>query len=164
MDALLPFTLFLAVLLALRARAGAYEAFVAGAREGLRTLAQMAPCLAAVLTASGLLRSSGAQAALLRLIGPALERLGVPERAAPLLLLRPLSGSAALAEAGEVLRACGADSRAGRFACVLCAASETVFLTGSLYFGAAGVRRTRYALPAALLGYAVGAAVALALC
>lgn len=163
MDALLPLLLFVFTLLALRARAGVYAAFVAGAKEGLLTLAGMAPYLAAILAASGLLRAGGAMDALLALLRPALSRLGVPAGAEAALLLRPLSGSAALAEAAAVMRACGADSRAARFVCVLCASSETVFFTGALYFGHCGVRRTRYALPAALCGYLAGAWAALLL-
>ena len=160
---MLPFLLFLAALLALGARADAYAAFVEGAKEGLRTLIDMAPYLAAILMATGLLRAGGAMDALLGAFSPAFGALGLPAQAAPAVLLRPLSGSAALAEAREIMRVFGADSRAARFACIVCAASETVFFTGSLYFGAAGVRRTRYAIPAALIGYAAGVAAAAAL-
>ena len=160
MSALLPGLLFAAVLCALRARADVYAAFVEGAREGLTTLVGMAPYLAAILAATSLLRESGALDALLGLIAPALSHLGVPAQAAPALLLRPLSGSAALAQAREVMRSCGADSRAARIVCVVCGASETVFFTGALYFGAAGVRRTRYAVPAAMIGYLAGVAAA----
>ena len=163
MSALLPLLLFAAVLCALRARADVYAAFVSGAKEGLLTLAGMAPYLAAILAATSLLRESGALEALLGLLGPALEALGIPAEAAGALLLRPLSGSAALAQAREVIASCGADSRAARLACVVCGASETVFFTGSLYFGAAGVRRTRYAVPAALIGYLAGVAAAVCL-
>lgn len=160
MSALLPGLLFCAVLAALRARADAYEAFVGGAKEGLLTLAGMAPYLAAILAATSLLRAGGAMDALLGVIGPALSALDIPAEAAPALLLRPLSGSAALAQARDVIGALGADSRAARIVCVVCGASETVFFTGSLYFGAAGVRRGRYAVPAAMIGYLAGVAAA----
>lgn len=163
MSALLPVTLFVLTLCALHARADVYGAFVAGAREGLATLVNMAPYLAAILTATGLLRACGAMDALLRALSPLLAGMGFPAEALSALLLRPLSGSAALAEAREVMRLCGADSRAARFVCVLCGASETVFFTGSLYFGSAGVTRTRYAVPAAMIGYLAGACAAMLL-
>ena len=68
----------------------------------------------------------------------------------------PLSGSASLALVGDVIRTCGVDSRAARLCSVISGASETVFFTGSLYLGAAGVRRSRYAVPVALLAYLAG--------
>lgn len=76
--------------------------------------------------------------------------------AASVVLLRPLSGSAALAAVNDVIRQCGVDSRAARLACVISGASETVFFTASLYLGAADVKRARHAVPAALLAYAAG--------
>ena len=76
--------------------------------------------------------------------------------AAAVVLLRPLSGSAALAAVSDVMARMGADSRAARLCCVISGASETVFFTASLYLGAAGVTRSRYAVPAALVAYAAG--------
>lgn len=163
MSALLPLLLFTAALCALRARADVYAAFVSGAKEGLLTLVSMAPYLAAILTATSLLRASGALDALLGLLSPALGALNIPPQTAPALLLRPLSGSAALAQARDVMSASGVDSRAARIVCVVCGASETVFFTGALYFGAAGVHRTRYAIPAAMIGYLAGVAAAVCL-
>ena len=111
MSALLAFLLFIATLCALRVRADAYAAFVQGAKEGLTTLVDMAPYLAAIMTATGLLRASGAMDALLGLLSPALSHLGMPAEAAPALLLRPLSGSAALAQAREVMSVLGGQPR-----------------------------------------------------
>ena len=89
-----------------------------------------------------------------------LDALGVPAGATGVVLLRPLSGSAALAAVRDVIAQYGADSRAARFACVISGASETIFFTGSLYLGAAGARSAGYALPAALAAYAAGVAAA----
>lgn len=134
------------------ARIDVYGAFVRGAKAGMETLLQMAPCLCAVLTLTALLRETGLLAALTE----ALEALRLPGEAAAVVLLRPLSGSAALAAVGDVMARMGADSRAARLCCVISGASETVFFTASLYLGAAGVKRSRYAIPAALLAYAAG--------
>ena len=144
------------VLLGLFARVNVYDAFVRGAREGLATLVQMAPCLCAVLTLTALLRETGLLGALTEALRPALEAMRLPGEAVAVVLLRPLSGSAALAAVSDVIRQCGADSRAARLCCVVSGASETVFFTASLYLGAAGVKRSRYAVPAALLAYAAG--------
>jgi len=90
------------------------------------------------------------------MLAPILERISVPGEAAHVVLLRPLSGSAALAAVRDVINTSGADSRAARVACVISGASETIFFTGSLYLGAAGVKRSRYAVPAALIAYVCG--------
>ena len=153
---LLPALLLLAVLSALRARVNVYDAFVRGAKEGLATAAEIAPYLAAVLTAVALLRETGLMDAAQRLCAPALTRLGLPAESIGTILLRPLSGSAALASVADTLKTAGPDSRAARLCCVISGASETVFFTGSLYLGAAGVRRARYAVPVSLAAYAVG--------
>lgn len=134
------------------ARIDVYGAFVRGAKAGMETLLQMAPCLCAVLTLTALLRETGLLAALTE----ALEALRLPGEAAAVVLLRPLSGSAALAAVSDVMARMGADSRAARLCCVISGASETVFFTASLYLGAAGVKRSRYAVPAALVAYAAG--------
>lgn len=153
---ILPGFVLFCVLGGLRARIDVYEAFVSGAREGLGTLVSMAPYLCAVLMATGLLRETGVLDMLEGWMEPALAFSGLPRETAWVLLLRPLSGSASLAAVNDVMYACGPDSRAARICCVVSAASETVFFTGSVYMGAAGIRRSRYAMPAALTAYAAG--------
>ena len=114
---ILPSLVVLTVLLGLRARIDVYGAFVRGAQEGLKTLLDMLPYLCAILTATALLRETGVLAALEDVIAPALERVSVPGETAHVVLLRPLSGSAALAAVRDVIMASGADSRAARVAC-----------------------------------------------
>lgn len=153
---ILPAIVVLTVLLGLRARIDVYGAFVHGAQEGIKTLCDMLPYLCAILMATALLRETGVLGVLEGMIAPVLERVSVPAEAAHVVLLRPLSGSAALAAVRDVITAAGADSRAARVACVISGASETIFFTGSLYLGAAEVKRSRYAVPAALIAYVCG--------
>lgn len=153
---LMPGLVVLTLLCGLRARIDVYSAFVRGAKEGLLTLVEMTPYLCAVLTASALLRETGVMARLEGMLAPALAYLGIPSQAAGVVLLRPLSGSAALAAVQDVIARTGADSRAARFACVISGASETILFTGSLYMGAAGVKSGRHAVPVALAAYAAG--------
>lgn len=160
---LMPGLVVLTLLCGLRARIDVYDAFVCGAKEGLFTLLQMAPYLCAVLSAAALLRAAGVMDAAESMLAPALARLNVPAEAAGVVLLRPLSGSAALSAVQDVIMRTGVDSRAARLSCVISGASETVFFTGSLYMGAAGVKKGRYAVPAALAAYAAGV-LAAALC
>ena len=153
---LMPALLTLALLSCLHARADAYEVFVSGAKEGLLTAVSIAPYLCAILTVVTLLRETGLMDRVQGLCSPLFALAGLPAETMSVVLLRPLSGSAALAAVTEVMHATGADSRAALISCVISGASETVFFTGSLYLGAAGVRRARYAIPVSLIAYAVG--------
>lgn len=118
--------------------------------KGFAPWGRIAPVLVCLLPAVGALRASGAIDAFTALLRPALSFLGIPPETVPLMLLRPMSGSGALAVAGDIFTACGADSPAGRTAAVMLGSTETTFYVLSVYFGAAGVRKTRHAVPAAL--------------
>lgn len=133
-----------------------YDALLRGAGEGLGVLLRILPALVALLPAAAMLRASGALEALTALIAPLLRLLGLPEECTLLMLLRPLSGSAALSQGAAILESCGADSLAGRTAAVMLGSTETTFYVLSVYFSAAGVKKSRHALPAALCADAVG--------
>ena len=140
-----------------------YDALTRGAGEGLRVLARIVPALVGLLTAVSMFRASGAMEWLSALCAPALNALGIPPETAPLLLVRPVSGSGALAVGGELMNTYGPDSYTGRVASVMLGSTETTFYTVAVYFGAAGIRRTRHTIPAALVADLTGfAASALA--
>ena len=131
-----------------------------GIREGLETVLRIFPPVTATLVAAHLFRASGALEALTRLLLPLLTKLGLPPETAGLMLLRPLSGSGALAFASEVMAEAGPDSRTGRIAAVLLGGTETTFYVTGVYFSAAGVKRSRHAIPAALIGEVAGFLIA----
>jgi spore maturation protein B len=149
-------------LYALARKVKVYPVFLEGAKEGFETGVRIIPPLVAVMVALGLLRASGALEALAGLLAPVLGPLGLPASVLPLALIRPLSGGGALGVVGDVLRAEGPDSYAGRLASVMCGSTETTFYVLAVYFGAAGVTRYRHALPAALLADLAGVAAAVA--
>ena len=127
-----------------------FEAMLDGIKDGLGVLLRIFPSLVALLTAVYMLRASGALEALTALLSPLLTLLGIPPETAPLMLLRPVSGSGALAAATELIGQYGPDSYIGRTAAVMLGSTETTFYTIAVYFGAAGIVKTRYAVPAAL--------------
>ncbi|MGX8693056.1 MAG: nucleoside recognition domain-containing protein [Clostridia bacterium] len=127
-----------------------YAALLDGAGKGLRLTRELAPALVLLFALIHCLRASGLSGFLSAIAAPLLRRLGVPEETALLMLLRPLSGSGALAAATELIDACGADSPTGRTAAVMIGSSETTFYVIAVYYSAAGVRDTRWAIPAAL--------------
>ena len=147
---LIPLLLTAAALWALGRRVDVYGALTAGASEGLTVLLRIVPSLIALLTAVYMFRASGALDLLTELLAPGLEKLGIPPETAALLLIRPVSGSGALAVGSELMAAHGPDSYIGRCAAVMLGCTETTFYTIAVYFGAAGIRRTRYTIPAAL--------------
>ena len=153
---LIPLLLTAAALWALGRRVDVYDALTAGASEGLTVLLRIVPSLIALLTAVYMFRASGALDLLTELLAPVLEKLGIPPETAPLVLIRPISGSAALAVGADLMWEHGVDSLIGRTAAVMLGSSETTFYTISVYFGAAGIKRTRYAIPAALCADVVG--------
>ena len=131
-------------------RVDVYSALVSGAGSGLETLVRIAPALVGLLTAVYMLRASGALDLAAQALSPLLERVGLPAQLLPLMLVRPISGSAALGVGAELIQTYGPDSELGRIAAVMLGSTETTFYTIAVYFSAAGITRTRYAVPAAL--------------
>ena len=127
-----------------------FPALCRGAVQGLETLKDMLPTLIVLFPAVYMLRASGALDALSAMLAPLMERIGVPAETVPLALLRPVSGGAATAAAADIKNS-GADSLAGRTAAVMIGSSETTFYVIAVYFGAAKIKNTRHAIPAALL-------------
>jgi spore maturation protein B len=153
---IVPLILAVTAIAALRKKENAYDILTEGAREGFQMLRTIGPSLVVLLSAVGMLRESGALEALSLLLSPALEFLGIPAETVLLLLVRPISGSAALAIGAELIAAHGPDSLIGRTAAVMLGSTETTFYTISVYFGSWGITKTRYAVPAALIADTVG--------
>ena len=147
-------------LFALTRKVKVYPVFVEGAKEGFQVAVRVIPPLVAVVVALGMLRASGAMDGLATLLAPLTSRIGIPASVLPMVLVRPLSGGAALGVVADVLRSDGADSYAGRLASVMAGSTETTFYVLAVYFGAAGITRYRHALPAALLADLAGMAAA----
>lgn len=139
-----------------------YAAFAEGAAEGLPVLLQILPYLAAMLIAVRLLREGGVFAFLADVLSPLCETVGMDGEVMPLVLIRPFSGSAAMAMLKEIFSAQGPDSRAGMTASILMGSSETIFYEVALLFGAVGAKKTRFAIPVALAAGAVSAGLAVA--
>ena len=137
-------------------RVDLWDAIIHGAGDGLGVLLRIVPALIGLMTAVYMLRASGALELLGEFLGPLLRFLGIPPETVGLLLVRPVSGSAALGVGAELIETYGPDSPVGRTAAVMLGSTETTFYTIAVYFGAAKVGRTRYAVPAALCADAAG--------
>lgn len=131
-------------------RVDVYSALTHGAEEGLTVLLHILPALVGLLTAVSMLRASGALDWFAGLCAPLLNAAGIPPEATPMMLIRPVSGSGALAVASDLILTYGPDSYEGRVAAVMLGSTETTFYTIAVYFGSAGIVRTRHTIPAAL--------------
>jgi len=150
-DYIVPFLLLITSLLALRKKENAYDVLLEGAAEGLKLLVTLIPTLILLLTSITMLRASGAMEWISNFCAPVFSFFGIPPETAMLVLIRPFSGSAALAAGTELMMEHGPDSLIGRTAAIMLGSTETTFYAISVYFGAAGIKKTRYTIPAALI-------------
>lgn len=149
-DLLIPLITAGIIIYAVIKRVDVFSAFCEGAGEGLNTCRDMVPPLVLLLVCIGMFRASGAVEALTELLKPLCRFVGFSAECMPMVLLRPFSGSGAIAVYNDIAGAQGADSLAERTAAVLLGSSETTFYTIAVYFSAVKVKKTRYAVPAAL--------------
>lgn len=135
---------------ALLRRVDVFSAMLSGAASGLETLVKILPSLITLLTGVYMLRASGLLDAVTGILAPVLRSIGVPPETASLMLLRPVSGSGALAAGADIINTYGADSLIGRTAAVMLGSTETTFYVVAVYLGAAGIKKSRHAIPSAL--------------
>lgn len=132
-------------------KAPVFDQFLSGAKNGFSTSIKILPSLVGLIVAISMLRESGFFDIMCNLLAPFLERVGFPSELVPMALIRPVSGSAALATVRDLLNTYGADSFIGRCASVMMGSSETTFYTLAIYLGSVGITRSKYTLKSALL-------------
>lgn len=159
-DYIVPCLLLITALISLRRKENAYDILLSGASDGLKLLVTIIPALILLLTAVTMLRASGAIEIISAVLAPVFRFFGIPPETALLVLVRPISGSAALAVGTDLMAQYGVDSQIGRTVAVMLGSTETTFYTISVYFGAAGIQKTRYTVPAALIADFTGFFVA----
>lgn len=141
-----------------------YEEFIEGAKEGIQVALRIFPHLVAILVAVGVFRAAGGINLLSRLLSPLLNLIGLPAQVLPLVLVRPLSGSAATGLFAEIVKACGPDSYPAQLAGTILGGTETTLYVLAVYFGSVAIRRGRHALAAGLLADTAGVAASLIIC
>ncbi|WP_420832361.1 spore maturation protein [Paenibacillus humicola] len=141
-----------------------YESFLEGAKDGFGTAINIIPHLVGMLVAISMFRASGAMDMIVSLIEPLMHRLGVPGEVLPLGLLRPLTGAGSLAFTAELIKTYGPDSMIGRIASTIQGSTDTTLYVLTVYFGAVGIRKSRYALKVGLFSDLVGFIAAIIVC
>lgn len=141
-----------------------YDAFIDGAKDGFSTAVKIIPYLIAILVAIGVFRASGAMEIIMSGIQRIVEGMGFNSDwvdALPTALMKPLSGSGARGMMIDTMKTFGADSFAGRLACTFQGAADTTFYIIAVYFGAVGIKNTRYAIPCGLIADLAGVVAAI---
>ena len=160
-DFVIPFFIALIMVIGLIKRVDVFGEFTEGAKENLKAAFEVLPALIALMTAIGMFKASGALEVISAAISPITGFLGFPEECIPLAIIRPVSGSGALAVFESILNDVSPDSFAGRVASVIIGSTETTFYTIAVYYGITNVKKTRHAvvssLTADLTGFIVSA-------
>jgi len=147
------------ILGALFKKVNVFDAFVEGAKGGLKTSVRIIPYLVAMLAAISVFRHSGALGFLLDGFKAIFLYLNMDTRftdSLPVAFLKPLSGSGARGMMIDTMKTFGPDSFVGRLSCIFNGSTDTTFYIIALYFGSVGIKKTRYAITAGLLADLAG--------
>ena len=161
---IIPTIFLLTFLVAFIKKVRVYDSFTDGVKGAIPLIVSIFPYIAAVTMFSKLLEHSGVGDALSRRLAPAFRFAGIPQELSSLLLIKPLSGSGAIAVLSDILEIYGADSYISRCACVIYGSSETIFYIGAVYFAGLKRKNLTKALCIALLTYLVTAVFCCFLC
>ncbi len=161
---LIPLIFLFSFAFALFKKVRVYDSFTEGIKGAVPLILSIFPYIAAVTMLSKLLEVSGIRDALSSWLSPFFAFTGVPEEVAPLVLIKPLSGSGAIAVLTEILETQGVDSYAGRCACVIYGSSETIFYIGAVYFAEIKRKKLNAAMVIALISFLASVLFACFLC
>ncbi len=155
---------FIPLYAALRRKVPVYETFVEGAKDGFGTAINIIPHLVGMMVAISMFRASGALELLLSTVRPLFDWVGIPSEVLPLGILRPLTGAGSLAFTTDLIQNFGPDSMIGRIASTIQGSTDTTLYVLTVYFGAIGIRKSRYALKVGLFSDIVGFFAAIFIC
>ncbi|MBP7176086.1 MAG: spore maturation protein [Thermoclostridium sp.] len=162
--AAIPFLIVIILVLGAWKKVPVFDTFLEGAKEGLSTTMRILPVLVGIMLGIEVLKASGALDMLVLLLQPVTDLFGIPKEILPMAILRPISGSASLGLLSQQLKEYGADSYIGKTLSVMMGSTETIFYTIAVYFGAIGVKKTRFTLWVALLSGLTGLVASVIVC
>lgn len=159
----IPFTICIIIIYGVIEKKKVFDVFLKGAKEGIEIVVKIFPTLVGLFVAIGLLRSSGILDLVVSFIVPITSILNVPEAIMPLMILRPISGSASIAIATEIMSIYGVDTLIGLITSTVVGATETTLYTIAVYSSSVGIKKTRFVLWAALAGDLIGMIISVAI-
>ena len=146
----MPMVIFFIVLYGVTEKVKVFDNFLEGAKEGIKTTFSILPTLIGLFLAIGVLRSSGVLDFIIKLSSPILEIFNFPSELMPLAILRPISGSASIAVATDIMKQAGVDSLIGNIASTIMGSTETTLYTIAIYTSCIKIKKTRFILLAAI--------------
>lgn len=152
----MPMVILIIVIYGIKEKNKVYDNFIEGAKEGLKVVLNIFPTLIGIFVAVGALRASGILDLIINIIQPVINLFKIPAQIMPLAIIRPISGSASMAVATDIISKYGVDSSIGLIAATIMGSTETTLYTIALYTSAVGIKKTRFVLVAALIADIVG--------
>ncbi len=152
----IPVIILIVIIYGVKEKINTYDAFVKGAKDGAKTVVELFPTLLCLFIGIGALRTSGVIDAVINLIEPLINIIKFPVEVLPLAILRPISGSASMAIATDIMTNYGVDTKIGLIASTIMGSTETTIYTIAVYTSAVKVKNTRFVLYAALVADAIG--------
>ncbi|MCI8655102.1 MAG: spore maturation protein [Clostridia bacterium] len=160
----MPMVIFIIILYGTMEKKKTFDIFLKGAKDGIKIVISIFPTLVGLFLAIGLLRNSGLLECIINMASPLLIKFQVPSEILPLALLRPISGSASIAIATDIMKSFGVDSNIGIIASVIMGSTETTLYTIAVYTSSVNIKNTKYVLPAALIADFVGITTSIIVC
>lgn len=163
-SAAIPIFILIIVFYGLKEKVKVFDVFLDGSKEGIEIVFKLFPTLLGIFLAIGALRSSGFIDLVVNLITPFTNLLEVPSEIAPLAILRPISGSASMAVATDIMQNYGVDTLSGLITSTIMGSTETTFYTIAIYTSCVGIKKTRGILAAALAADVAGIVASTVIC
>lgn len=149
---IIPLFILIILLYSIVEKKRTFDIFIEGAKEGLEIVLKIFPSLIGLFVAIGALKSSGILNLIIKILSPLTSIAKIPEQVMPLAILRPISGSASMVIATEIMKTYGVDSIIGKICSTIMGATETTLYTIVIYTGVVKIKKTRFILFAALMG------------
>ena len=160
----MPLIILLIIVYGLIEKNKVFDTFLDGAKDGIEIVFSIFPTLIGLFMAIGALRSSGILDLIVDFLTPILNAIHFPSEIMPLALIRPISGSASIAVATDIMKNYGVDSKMGVIVSTIMGSTETTLYTIAIYTSAVGIKKTRFVLAAALIADVIGILVSVAVC
>ena len=160
----IPAVIMLIIIYGLKEKIKVFDTFLEGAKEGMEIVIKMLPTLIGIFLAVGALRNSGIIDLIITIISPVINLLEIPSQIMPLALLRPISGSASMAVAVDIMQKYGVDTLTGLITSTIMGSTETTFYTIAIYTSCVGIKKTRGILIAALAADIAGMIASIVIC
>ena len=161
---ILPAIILIILTMGLVKKVPIYEVFTDGAKDGFKVAVNIIPYLVAIIVGISMFRACGIVEMIQNSLSGFLSAIHVPADTIPLMIVRSLSGSAALGVFSDIAHTLGPDDYATKLSAIMVGSSETTFYVLAVYFGAVGISKLRYSLLVGVLADIIGIVAAVAVC